>query len=217
MQCLDCSYIAELHARFRKNEQYANFIIPGLFVGNQEAALQSMWLKAFKIQVVLSIREYSHFTLLELKSLTQAEVPGVEYHRYDLDDRAHLNISQFFVPAWNLHLKNLKRHLLINCMMGVSRSVTLVCSILMRRYCVSDRMAIAWVRYYRYYINPNLGFCKQLRIYHLSLITVRRFKALNRIRKYRKVLAGVLSADNHDRILDYVGMIKFDYIRLSHC
>ncbi len=54
----------------------------------------------------------------------------------------------------------------MNSAMGKSRSATVVCAYLMRRYGYSPSEALAQVREGRPFCEPNDGFMKQLELYH---------------------------------------------------
>ena len=52
---------------------------------------------------------------------------------------------------------------LVHCYAGVSRSSSTVIYYLMRKYDLSLKDALGYVRAHRWFINPNLGFLRQLR------------------------------------------------------
>lgn len=51
---------------------------------------------------------------------------------------------------------------LVHCWAGISRSATIVISWLMKEHDMSLKAATELTRSKRWFINPNIGFCKQL-------------------------------------------------------
>merc|ERR1712054_230256 len=54
----------------------------------------------------------------------------------------------------------------VHCAMGKSRSATVVCAYLMRRYGITSDQALSQIREARPLCEPNEGFWKQLELYH---------------------------------------------------
>lgn len=86
-------------------------------------------------------------------------------------DSLDSDIGRYFKTVGSIIRKAERRgkRIFIHCHMGISRSVTLLISYLMRYYRMNVQRAIKYLRERRPYIQPNIGFLKQLYIYEDSL------------------------------------------------
>uniref|UniRef100_A0A665TVR5 Dual specificity protein phosphatase n=1 Tax=Echeneis naucrates TaxID=173247 RepID=A0A665TVR5_ECHNA len=95
----------------------------------------------------------------------------IQYYGVEADDKPTFNISQYFCPAAQFMHKALSRpqnKVLVHCVMGRSRSATLVLAYLMMKHRLTVVDAIEHVRQRRC-ILPNHGFLKQLRALDITL------------------------------------------------
>jgi protein-tyrosine phosphatase len=58
---------------------------------------------------------------------------------------------------------------LVHCYAGISRSSSTVMSYLMKKYNLSLKTAFEHVRSCRWFVNPNPGFCRQLKQFEKEL------------------------------------------------
>ncbi|KAI3363142.1 hypothetical protein L3Q82_011797 [Scortum barcoo] len=95
----------------------------------------------------------------------------IQYLGVEADDKPTFNISQYFCPATQfIHeaLSYPQNKVLVHCVMGRSRSATLVLAYVMMKHSLSVVDAIEHVRQRRC-ILPNHGFLKQLRALDITL------------------------------------------------
>ena len=125
-------------------------------------------IKEKNIKVIISITENK---ITSLENYCKNMV-GMEYYHFPADDVENFNISKYFEPTYKIIHKALtdKKNVLVHCMAGISRSVTIVTSFLMRvlrRRFPPDRRIIfeevlKIIKISRPIANPNSGFVKQL-------------------------------------------------------
>ncbi|XP_061646985.1 dual specificity phosphatase 29-like isoform X2 [Phyllopteryx taeniolatus] len=107
---------------------------------------------------------------------TALERPGlkemdIQYFGIEADDKPTFNISQFFCPATQFiseALSQPQNKVLVHCVMGRSRSASLVLAYLMMEQGLTVVDAIQHVRQRRCVL-PNHGFLKQLRALDITL------------------------------------------------
>jgi dual specificity phosphatase 12 len=138
-------------------------IVPGLWLGNVQAAEDEQNLHNKKISHILSV--FSKY----LPDSNSAGKP--RYHRLILplhDNHTELLIEHF--PTTNEFIRQAldsKGKVLVHCKQGISRSATVVLAFLLRYgFAASVAEAFDLVRQKRHYINPNFGFVEQLLVYH---------------------------------------------------
>ncbi|XP_030012496.1 dual specificity phosphatase DUPD1-like [Sphaeramia orbicularis] len=96
---------------------------------------------------------------------------SIQYLGVEADDKPTFNISQYFISATQfIHeaLSHPQNKVLVHCVMGRSRSATLVLAYLMMKHELTVVDAIEHVRQRRC-ILPNHGFLKQLRALDIAL------------------------------------------------
>lgn len=150
---------------------YMDEILPGLWLGCQDAADDHESLRRHNITHIVSVREPEmKFTLL------QRELPNFVYHRIWALDAANQELShefpsaiQFINDAWEA-----KQGVLIHCRAGISRSATIVCAYLIWRNPELELRDVVESIDKKRRIQPNVGFRFQLR----------RFIHQQRIRKF---------------------------------
>jgi len=100
------------------------------------------------------------------ESVPITEHPGVEYHRFDMEDHHQANIRSVFEPAF--WLTKLPGNTLIHCKAGVSRSATVVIAYLMT-FGASYRLAYNYLYSIRQILRVNIGFHEALSKYDEEL------------------------------------------------
>ncbi|XP_004077237.1 dual specificity phosphatase DUPD1 isoform X1 [Oryzias latipes] len=151
--------------------QYAhvNQVWPRIYLGDEKTALERPALKDLGITHVLNaaVGKWNNV-------LTGADYytgMNIRYLGVEADDKPTFNISQYFSQAAEfihealIHPQNM---VLVHCVMGRSRSATLVLAYLMIKEHLSVVDAVEHVRQRRC-ILPNHGFLKQLRALDIAL------------------------------------------------
>lgn len=168
-------------------------ILPGLYLSNAQAARDRNVLEHLKITHVLTI----------------------EAHRLPKSTFEGSNISTLFIRAYDLPSTNLlpyfpmanafideglqKGNVLVHCHFGVSRSATLVIAYVMQKYNLTFEQAYLFVRQRRRFINPNDGFCEQLKHYYkmgFDVSGLQRLEAFVNVqaRRHKYKLASAVAA-----------------------
>ncbi|XP_026164736.1 dual specificity phosphatase DUPD1 [Mastacembelus armatus] len=151
--------------------QYAhvNQVWPNIYIGDQKTALERPGLRDLGITHVLNAAEGKWNNVL-----TGADYYSdmdIHYYGVEADDKPTFNISQYFCPSTQfIHeaLSHPQNKVLVHCVMGRSRSATLVLAYLMMKHNLTVVDAIEHVRQHRC-ILPNRGFLKQLRVLDIAL------------------------------------------------
>ena len=143
----------------------ASEIVPGLFLGAHENALNLDLLKKHNITHILNVAkecEPSESMKNTLKTLS-----------FPITDHSDEPIQDIFTPCFDFIdsvLKTPDGAILVHCRMGISRSATIVIGYLMKRgqalgYFTKDakyNTILGHVRSIREEVNPNFGFCLAL-------------------------------------------------------
>ncbi|XP_061646984.1 dual specificity phosphatase 29-like isoform X1 [Phyllopteryx taeniolatus] len=133
----------------------------------RKTALERPGLKEMGITHVLNAAEGKYNNVL-----TGAHYyTDIQYFGIEADDKPTFNISQFFCPATQFiseALSQPQNKVLVHCVMGRSRSASLVLAYLMMEQGLTVVDAIQHVRQRRCVL-PNHGFLKQLRALDITL------------------------------------------------
>lgn len=151
--------------------QYAhvNEVWPRIYIGDEKTALERPGLRDLGITHVLNAAEGKWNNVLT--GADYYKDMDIQYFGVEADDKPTFNISQYFCPAADLIHKALshpENNVLVHCVMGRSRSASLVLAYLMMKCSLSVVDAIDHVRQRRC-ILPNHGFLKQLRALDITL------------------------------------------------
>ncbi|XP_034465537.1 dual specificity phosphatase DUPD1-like isoform X1 [Hippoglossus hippoglossus] len=151
--------------------QYAhvNQVWTSVYIGDEKTALERPGLRDLGITHVLNAAEGKFNNVL-----TGADYytdVNIQYFGVEADDKPTFNMSQYFCSAAQfIHeaLAHPENKVLVHCVMGRSRSATLVLAYLMMKQSLTVVDAIEHVRQQRC-ILPNHGFLKQLRALDITL------------------------------------------------
>ncbi len=105
------------------------------------------------------------------KEIKHEHDPRFKYLEISLEDVIDENISKYF-DITNEHIDNVLKQnekILVHCIMGISRSTTIVIAYLMNHFKLSLHEAYDFVKEKRPIISPNVGFINQLKDYELQL------------------------------------------------
>ncbi|XP_013794919.1 dual specificity protein phosphatase 22-like [Limulus polyphemus] len=142
-----------------------SMVIPGLYVGNLRDSEDQDQLYKNKITHIISIHDNAREVLKDKKYLI-----------IQASDSPHQNLSQFF-PRSNDFIHNARisgGNVLVHCLVGMSRSVTVAAAYIMCVTSLDHRDAMKVVRGARNVANPNLGFQKQLQDFEHRKISEER-------------------------------------------
>jgi len=145
-----------------------DMVYPNLYISNFATSCDKEYLMSIGItHIVTSIIGISpnfpeHFTYLQLDI---GDTPD-----YNISD--HFEIVNSFI---NDALEIPTNKVLVHCMYGISRSVTLVSAYLISKNIsktYTSKNAIDSIKEFRPIANPNFGFTKQLELYRLGLLLI---------------------------------------------
>jgi len=137
-------------------------VFPGIHLGDKGAAINAFYLKKIGVTHVLNTAEGKRRGLVDTNEDFYYPY-GIKYKGLKLLDVAQTNIKMHFVDVAHFIDDALSSggKVLVNCLMGMSRSSTCVLAYLMIRQNMTAIDALTVVRRHRE-IRPNDGFLKQL-------------------------------------------------------
>ncbi|KAI6177684.1 Dual specificity protein phosphatase 22 isoform X2 [Aphelenchoides bicaudatus] len=140
------------------NQGVMDQILPGLYLGGLRATTDHRLMKQNQIQAMVSVLS---------TEVTGSVVPSNMHLHIPLDDMPGAPLYQYFSDAIRfIHEHRMEnRNVLVHCLMGVSRSVTLVVAYLITITDMPLDRAHEFVRSRRFFANPNFGFREQLKRY----------------------------------------------------
>ena len=94
----------------------------------------------------------------------------IEYLNITVEDKIETNLKEVFEIAHKFINKHKK--VLVHCLGGASRSVTIIISYLMKNEKLNLRESYKMIKRKRFIINPNIGFIKQLMKYEFELYSI---------------------------------------------
>ncbi len=157
-----------------------NRIIKNLYLTGWSASVDEEELVKNNIKCIIGLTTFSKSP----QTLNLYKKLGIAYLHITVPDHPITNLHQYFSITNNLIYKCISegKNVLIHCMMGVSRSTTIVLAYMMKIYYMKHRQLcncndtsilpklIEYVRSKRPVINPNPGFVIQLKQYEKNLM-----------------------------------------------
>ncbi|TGZ51744.1 Dual specificity protein phosphatase 22 [Temnothorax longispinosus] len=139
--------------------RYCSQVLPGLYIGNYQDSKDADQLERFEITHILAI----HDTARRLHS-------DKHYLCILAADSPDQNLTQYFSLCNDfIHSARLRGgNVLIHCLAGMSRSVTVAVAYIMSTTNLSWKEALKVVRVGRSIANPNAGFQQQLKDFESS-------------------------------------------------
>ncbi|XP_057486234.1 dual specificity protein phosphatase 1-like isoform X1 [Actinidia eriantha] len=121
-----------------------------LYLGSLEAANNKSALKSLNVTHILSVTD----------TLPLAHQNDFVYKTIDIPDRLEVNIAQYFDECFNFieEAKRVGGGVLVHCVVGKSRSATIVVAYLMKKHRMSVSKALKLVRSKRPIASPQLWF-----------------------------------------------------------
>ncbi|CAI4229622.1 unnamed protein product [Auanema sp. JU1783] len=139
-------------------------ILPFLFLGSQQDALDEESIRKHKITHVLNLS----IACPRAASIILEE----NFMRIPVNDNYQEKLSPFFDEAYNFleRVRKSKANVLIHCLAGISRSPTVAISYIMKHKRMSSDEAYRFVKERRPTISPNFNFMGQLLEYEQQLV-----------------------------------------------
>ncbi|XP_066906543.1 dual specificity protein phosphatase 22 isoform X3 [Halyomorpha halys] len=144
---------------------YVSTVLPGLYVGNFRDSKDCTQLDRFKISHIVAIHDAA-----------RRLHPDKQYLCVMASDTPDQNLVQYF-PICNdfIHAARLRGgNVLIHCLAGMSRSVTVAVAYIMTVTSLSWKDALKVVRVGRSVANPNAGFQLQLEEFEMTKLAEER-------------------------------------------
>lgn len=136
-------------------------ILDWLYIGNYQNAMDKKELKSLKIKYVLNCA--SECQSIQDKDFKFKHLKIIDKPNYQIIE--HFNSAILFLEE--AHVSNSK--VLVYCKMGMSRSVTIVMSYLIKTYHYTSQQAYRYIKARREKIQPNIGFMEQLYLFDSQL------------------------------------------------
>ncbi|CAF0742552.1 unnamed protein product [Brachionus calyciflorus] len=148
-------------------------ILPGLFVGSLKDSQDRTQLKSHHITHIVSVIE---------EARPNPNCKDIKYFCIKASDSPQQDLQQYFSEVIEfIHKARVLENgnVLIHCLAGISRSVTLAVAYIMTCTELSYENSLNAVRGARKIANPNFGFQRQLQNYEFTRVKTARWR-LNR-------------------------------------
>ncbi|KAI9510523.1 protein-tyrosine phosphatase-like protein [Russula earlei] len=160
----------------------ASEVVPRLFLTDLFTARDETHLTSLGITHVLSVIERPPL-LPQTCSLQTLHIPLTDSS--DEDILAHFPATTTFIR--NALAESPDSRVMVHCLMGISRSATVVCAYLVATMRMTPNEALATVRAKRGIVSPNSGFLRQLEDYAAQVQGGRGRKAVQRSAKLEAI------------------------------
>ncbi|XP_017492209.1 PREDICTED: tyrosine-protein phosphatase vhp-1 [Rhagoletis zephyria] len=144
---------------------HMNLVLPGLYVGNYRDSKDQQQLDKYQITHIIAIHDSPRRLL-----------PDKHYLCVMAADTPDQNLSQYFSVCNDfIHAARLREgNVLIHCLAGMSRSVTVAVAYIMTATNLTWKEALKVVRAGRAVANPNIGFQTQLQEFEMYRLVEER-------------------------------------------
>jgi dual specificity phosphatase 12 len=158
------------HYYISYNEFSANNVIDNIYIGNVYDAHNTTELNKHNIKNVISAvtgfdgiydDSFNHLSLNLIDNENQNIIHYFEITNHYIDNIISKNISSISDEK--------KQKILIHCICGVSRSVTILLAYIIKKYNYTPQYALKIVQKKRKIANPNSNFMKQLWMYYKKI------------------------------------------------
>jgi len=160
---VDCDVSLKLNRHLAANcRNISDEVFPGIHLGDRGAAKNTFYLKKSGVTHVLNTAEGTRVGLVDTNQNFYRPF-GITYKGLKLLDVSQTNIAMYFSEVAEYIDEALKSggKVLVNCLMGMSRSSTCVLAYLMLKQNMTAVEALTEVRRHRE-VRPNDGFLRQL-------------------------------------------------------
>jgi protein-tyrosine phosphatase len=164
----------------RKKTGYVTLILPHLYLGDIETSQDKDVLHGLQITHIINLSNsqdnYHEWDLSQAspENISVGHSPTVDnicYTTIQIEDAKTANIAVHFdhcIKVIDAHI-NCNKNILVHCVCGVSRSVSIILSYLMyKKYTLKDAFHHVKQLRTQQYTLPNIGFFKQLIAYELQ-------------------------------------------------
>ncbi|KAM7356940.1 uncharacterized protein ACRADG_002502 isoform 1-T2 [Cochliomyia hominivorax] len=189
-----------------------NKVLPGLYVGNYRDSKDTQQLEKFQITHIVAIHDSPRRLL-----------PDKHYLCVMAADTPDQNLSQYFSVCNDfIHAARLREgNVLIHCLAGMSRSVTVAVAYIMTATNLNWKDALKVVRAGRAVANPNVGFQTQLQEFEMYRLGEERRRLRERFPSTaleQLDRAKCLSAlDNYEELLQNKDICEGNCVRGEKC
>lgn len=142
-------------------------VVPGLFIGDVDDAQDINKLRALGIGAVLNVADF----FVNAQGFYRRHMPELVYCGIPMEDTSSFPIDRFFSRT-NRFIQVARANglrVLVHCMAGISRSVTVMCAYLMIVNGWSVDVTLRRIRRVRPQVQPNHGFMRALERYQRKL------------------------------------------------
>ncbi|XP_041459291.1 dual specificity protein phosphatase 6-like [Lytechinus variegatus] len=146
------------------DNRYPAQILPYLYLGTKQDCENFELLSKLRIRYVLNVTPNIPNCF---------EDNGIKYMQIPIMDHWSQNLAAFFPKAIEFidEARRAKSGILVHCLAGVSRSVTVTVAYLMQKLCLSLNDAYDFVKKRKSNISPNFNFMGQLKEFEQKLTT----------------------------------------------
>jgi len=148
-----------------RNSDGAQSIIPRVYLSDYGTATNAQDLSRLAATHIVSILEQNVDLPPSIKEGNKLHIKIADTTRANL--LQHLDKTTAFIQA--ALVENETNVVVVHCIMGISRSATVVCAYLIAHKNMKAEEAIAYAQSKRPVVCPNLGFREQLEIYESKL------------------------------------------------
>ncbi|XP_064545904.1 dual specificity protein phosphatase Mpk3 [Drosophila montana] len=160
----DCESTTHHHHHHHHNFNEAPVeIIPGLFLGNASHSCDSNALQKYNIKYVLNVTPDLPNEFEESGIIKYLQIPITDHYSQDL--AMHFPAAIHFIEE----ARSANSAVLVHCLAGVSRSVTVTLAYLMHTRALSLNDAFMLVRARKPDVSPNFHFMQQLQSFESQL------------------------------------------------
>ena len=155
-KCDFCGMTVSNKAKIVHITSHPNKILEWLFLGNYQNAQNIKDLKQIEVQTIINCA-------VECKNKFEDEF---EYYKVSIADSITLKIDTFIENVIDFleACREKGKKVLVHCMLGKSRSVTVIIAYLMKYHKMSYKEAYTLLKAARPIILPNLNFSRQLKL-----------------------------------------------------
>lgn len=155
------------------HSQYPVQVMPYLYLGNAQNSADLNQLKTFGIKYILNVTPNVP-NKFEMDS-------DFKYLQIPVADQLSQNLSAFFPQAIAFidEARENKCGVLVHCLAGISRSVTVTCAYLMQKQHISLNQAYDHVKQCKPNVSPNFNFLGQLLEFEKSILCQNSTQSVN--------------------------------------
>lgn len=138
-----------------KNNGYITNICEYLYLGDKECSQNYEILNNHKISNIINLSNSKEYIKYD----------SIKYNDIEIEDNKEVKIINYFEECINLIKDSIlqKKNILVHCMNGVSRSVTIIIVYLINEgYSLEEALIYVKKNREQQYTQPNIGFFKQL-------------------------------------------------------